>query len=518
MSTVLIAIAHLLISAPPVPQDRPLTPPEQAIVDRITELSVNFGRLYVAANAGHFDEVTNVKKYNLTALHTDYKFERKQLEQELRRLPRLRTHPKVVEFLAFRDQLKKNYDELIIPEIGRLLDAAYANRSTNQPFGVTKARAALDLIEAVKLSGDHPRIAALEQQANRNMAELARGVFPTAIHAWKAKDMLFSQRPISVGRESKLYLVDRISAGDRLYAVAYLERPLKDIVPQRQAIELITRMFIGGKLVGSSSTRMDVDQLGTQVLEIPLVPMKQHVKDDRPATITKFLSQADPGRWVLKFAITARSEDHAFKRDVAVGRLLMFTNAAGLQAWSRMAVELQPKAAPPPPAPPPPPPALRAQRGNPALITGGQNPPPPAPPPPPPYVRMQPPPAPPPPPPPAPRQVDPKVQSAELPREKVVDAGVLKEAIAALSSHFGKPPLKAGFATHWLKEEKNGQKSRKITVWHVWPDQDGDGVAQIDSSECIAYWNTATAKWNALQWLGPAPQGPHYQILVSKVK
>jgi hypothetical protein len=492
--------------APPPPKD--LTAPERAIIDRIAQRSNELvkGKLWVEGKQLYFEDQNKIDAFTAAALRADYKFERSQLENDLSRARHLRTHPTIAKFIDFENHFRTSLDALIVPEIGRLLDVAYANRSRNKPFGITKARAAIELIDAVRLVADHPRLEALEKQFRTTMPELARDVFPTAFHAENVGKVVLSRVHITVGRESRIDLTKRLSAGQHLYGVAYLDKPLRDIAPQRGPILVDTRLFLNGKEIGFATRRMPQEEIGTEVLQLPIVPLREHVRgDDRPAILTKILSNIPPGRHVLKVLVKVRSDGNPFKRDVAEGELLLFANAAGVEAWSRLATDLIP------PEPPPPTPALVGQRGNPnVIVLGGQKPPPPPPPPP---TQV----TPPPPPPPPPTRIDPAIQSAELPREKVVDAGVLKEAYAGLERKLGRRPIKAGFLTHWNKGEQNGNKFRKITVWAVWADDDRDGVCQIESFEMIAHWNTGAAKWNPLEYLGVANPGARYQILASKV-
>ncbi len=478
---------HTRQRPPPPPPPHRSTERERAVIANIAEQSRELvrGRLLLDGPTGYFDDNNKVRAFVDAALRADYRHERADLEHQLSLLPDLRQNQTIARFIAFESQFNQTLDRLILPEIGRLLDTAYSNRARNKPFGITKARAALDLIFAVRLVTDHPRLEALAKQAHLNMNELARGIYPTGFHAENAGRIVFSKAPISIGRESTIDNFNRFSSGHYVYAAAYFDKVLRQTVPPGSAALLDTRIFVDGREMGRATTRLDQSQLGVQVVDVPMVPQREHSRDDRAATITKILSNISPGRHLVRVVVTARGEGGGFNRDVAEGTALVSASAPGLEAWSRIAIELTSG------APPPPPPPFQVGHGNPGIIVGQR-------------------------PPPPPPRVDHRVARAELPEEKVRDAGVLREATVALERRFHQRPLKAGFFTHWDKGTQNGNKFRKITVWVVWPDTDRDGVAQIESYEMLARWNVS--RWNPLEVVGPDPRGPHYQILVSKVR
>lgn len=93
---------------------------------------------------------------------------------------------------------------------------------------------------------------------------------------------------------------------------------------------------------------------------------------------------------------------------------------------------------------------------------------------------------------------------------------MLNEAYAAMQRRFGKRPLKMGFFSHWTKGRTDGNKFRRITAWVVWPDDDRDGICQIESFQLIAHWRRS--RWGPLEFYGPSSSGPKYEILARNVR
>lgn len=491
------------------PPPRPPSPHERAIIDRINAASAQLPKLLVRGSTGYFDKDANVDAFVEAALRSDYKHMRAELERDLRRAEHLRSNPTIKRYLDFQGRFSARLDSFLLKEVGRLLDVAYANRMRNKPYGIAKARAALDLIDAIRMVTNHPRLGALENQGRSNLGTLAKGLYPSGFHAEHAMRILFSRRKLTVGRERRADVVQRVAAGQHLYGTAYLEKRLSELAPPNQSMVVDTRILSDGRQLGAVTRSMSPAMLNRNVLRVPLIPTKNEVEDDGPAAIAKMLSNLSPGRHVIRVIATLRSERGRYRRDVADGRFLLFANRAGLESWSRLAVELQPQRddggfrragkrpsvvrlprgkAPPPPPPPPPPPRVVVHRG----------PPPPPPPPPPPAVDRR------------------RLANVRLPEVKVKDRGVLNEAYAAIERRFGKRPIKMGFYSHWTKGRTDGNKFRRITAWVVWPDDDRDGICQIESFELIAHWRRS--RWGRLEFYGRATNGPKYNILARNVR
>jgi hypothetical protein len=290
--------------------------------------------------------------------------------------------------------------------------------------------------------------------------------------------------------------------------MAYLDKKLSEIVPPNQKVLADTRLLVDGAEIGAATRMIPASVLGSDVLPIPLIPTKAEVEDDGPAVLAKILSNVMAGRHRLEVVVRLRTEA-GWYRDVATGRALLLANVAGLEAWSRLAVELQPADAPsggPRPPISPTGPAVITLRGQPPPPPPRVTPPPPLPPPPPPPVA-----------PPPPRGPDrSQLANVGLPEEKMQDAGVLKEAYAAIQQRFGRRPLKMGFASYWMKSTDDGNKHRKVTTWLVWPDEDHDGVAQVESFDLVSHWRSS--RWGPLEVIGPSSAGPRHLILTSKVQ
>lgn len=283
---------------------------EKLIISKSWQLS-NLIDDKLGSGAGWVHSYYNTSNYLKAATEIDYPNLLKTTTEGDAKFKGHKLDSKVQTVKEFEGNYISYYNETLQAVINGLIEGAYENKTGNEREAIKYIEQAKQLSEAaMMILPEDANVNSLNKEvmtAHQSITgSIYKNIFTSDFHKNNVgKVVFFSKRP-KIKSENSSTVKDHYKAGDFIYAMAYLEGSFKDLAEARNAIKVITSIYVDGTEKTSHEFGMSWATLQEDktYLFIEIIPDPATNTHSGPAKFAKALTNISPREHEIKVTLT----------------------------------------------------------------------------------------------------------------------------------------------------------------------------------------------------------------------